>query len=337
MSYWLSRHVLVTGGAGFIGSNLVKKLIKAGAEIRVADNLERGTWEHLAPVVGNIDFRQVDLRNESSAQASCQGIDTIFHLASKVGGIGYYLQQPGEVLMQNILLDNRVLQAALNNKVNRFIYASSTFVYPASLQQTPESPALKETDAMPAGPPLSYGWAKLVGEKSLTYSIENKFPLKAAIIRLMGAYGPGQDIDLERGSAIPVFVRRALEYPRRRPFIIKGTGEETRCFCYIDDITDAIIRAAEKLEKYDLVGPVNIGSEHRIRINDLVNMIINLSGKKIEVQHLPAATPIWGQAADCSLARHLLDGWHPWVSLQTGLQNMFAYVNEALNNEKSSL
>lgn len=334
MSFWQGRHVLITGGAGFIGSNLIKKLVNSGAKIRAVDNLERGKLDLLAPVIGAVDFRQVDLRDEYSVMESCRGIDTIFHLASKVGGIGYYLRQPGEVLMQNLLLDNRVLNAALKNKVNHFIYTSSTFVYPASLQQTPASPALKETDAMPAEPPLSYGWAKLIGEKSITYTIENVFPFKAAILRLMGVYGPGQDIDLERGSAIPVFVRRALEYPQRKPFVVKGTGEETRCFCYIDDIMSAILQAAEKLEQYNLIGPVNIGSENRIRINDLVNMIITLSGKHIDVQHLPATTAIWGQAADCSLARRLLEGWCPQVSLQNGLQNMFAYVDEALKKEK---
>jgi len=333
VSFWQSRQVLVTGGAGFIGSNLVKRLIISGAVVRVVDNLERGKLDHLTAVIGSIDFRQVDLRDEESAMESCRGIDTVFHLASKVGGIGYYQQQPGEVMIQNLILDNRVLDAAIKNKVNRYIYASSTFVYPARLQQVPESPALKETDAMPADPPLSYGWAKLTGEKTITHVIDNDYPLRAAILRLMGVYGPGQDCDLERGSAIPVFVRRALEYPQRSPFVVKGTGKETRCFCYINDIIEAIIRAAEKLDHHQLVGPVNIGSENRIRINDLVDMIIGISGKQIEVLHLPALTSIWGQAADCSLARRLLDGWQPKTSMEDGLFNMFEYINRELTAE----
>jgi GDP-D-mannose 3', 5'-epimerase len=332
MSFWQGRQVMVTGGAGFIGSNLVKRLIISGAEVRVVDNLERGKLDHLTAVIGSIDFRQVDLRDKESAMESCQGIDTVFHLASKVGGIRYYQQKPGEVMIQNLLLDNRVLDAAIKNKVNRYIYASSTFVYPARLQQVPESPALKETDAM-ADPPLSYGWAKLTGEKTITYVIDDGYPLRAAILRLMGVYGPGQDYDLERGSAIPVFVRRALEYPQRNPFIVNGTGEETRCFCFVDDIIDAIIRAAEKLNQHQLVGPVNIGSENRIRINDLVDMIIEISGKQIEVQHLPSATAIWGQAADCSLAHKLLDGWQPKISMEDGLFSMFEYINRELTAE----
>jgi GDP-D-mannose 3', 5'-epimerase len=334
VSFWQGRQVLVTGGAGFIGSNLVKRLVIAGAKVRVVDNLERGKLVHLAPVIGSIDFQQGDLRNDISAVECCRGIDTVFHLASKVGGIGYYLQQPGEVMIQNILLDNRVLNAAIKNKVDRYLYASSTFVYPSRLQQAPGSPALKESDAIPADPPLSYGWAKLTGEKSITCAIQEGYPFKAGILRLMGAYGPGQDIDLERGSAIPVFIRRALEFPQRSPFVIKGTGQETRCFCYIDDIIEAIIRAAENLDRLIIIGPVNIGSENRVCINDLVEMIIKLSGKQIKVQHLPASTSIWGQAADCSLARQLLDDWHPEVPLLNGLQNMFAYVNESLKKNK---
>jgi len=334
MSFWSNRKVMVTGGAGFIGSNLVKRLVDLDASVRVVDNLERGRLKNIGACLSSVDFRREDLTEQKAAIAACEGMDTVFHLASKVGGIGYYMLYPGNVILQNIAIDNNMLAGAVRSGIESYIYASSTFVYPAAIQQTPDAPAMAESDAMPADPPLSYGWAKLLGEKSLEYCVKEGILKKGALLRLEGAFGPGQDIDLERGSAIPVFIRRAIEFPQRQPFVIKGTGEETRCFCYVSDIIEAIIRAAEKLDTVPLVGPVNIGNEHRTSINKLAAEIIRISGKQIEIERLPAETTIWGQQADCSLARKLLDGWEPVVSLEEGLRRTFDYVNQELQEAK---
>jgi len=334
MSFWSGRKVLVTGGAGFIGSNLVRGLTDLGAVVRVVDNLERGRLENLGDHLSSLDFRKEDLTEPQTVTAICDGIDTVFHLASKVGGINYYMLHPGDVILRNIAIDNNMLSGAVRLGVERYVYASSTFVYPIAIQQTPDAPAIPEVAAMPADPPLSYGWAKLIGEKALEYCVKEGLLKKGALLRLEGAYGPGQDIDLERGSAIPVFIRRAIEFPERRPFVIKGKGEETRCFCYISDIVEAIIRAAEKLDTVPLLGPVNIGNEHRTTINDLATEIIRISGKQIEIEHLPATTTIWGQQAECSLARRLLDGWEPVVLLEEGLRRTFDYVYQALQEAK---
>ncbi len=327
MSYWRNRRVLVTGGAGFIGSNLVPRLAEEGAKVRVVDNLERGRLEHLAPVLDQIEFRQEDLRDPDVCRRACKGMEVVFHLASKVGGIGYYLARPAEVLTQNVLMDTFMLEAVEAAGVERYFYASSAHVYPIELQQTPDAALIREEQAIPAHPELSYGWAKLLGEKEIEYAIAQGAPLRAAIVRLIGVYGPNQDLDLATGSAIPVFIRRAIEYPERQPFIVLGTGEETRSYCFIDDVLDAMLRCVEKLGNHQLLGPLNVGSEERIRIADLARMVIEISGKHISITYDPShKTVIWGQALDCSKARQLLDGWEPKVTLQEGLALTYAHI-----------
>ena len=266
-----------------------------------------------------------------------RGVDVVFHLASKVGGIKYYLQKPGEVFLQNTQIDNFMLQASLQNDVERYLYASSAHVYPIDRQLSPDAPALMEEDALPARPDLSYGWAKLLGEKQIEYVIAEGTKLRAAIVRLIGAYGKNQDLDLETGSAIPVFIRRAIEYPANGAFTIWGTGEETRSYCYIDDVIDGLLLAVEKLEARQLLGPINLGSEGRVKMGGLANQIVEISGKPIEVKKdTSQQTLIWGQAVDCSKAKEALDGWQPRVSLKEGLRKTFRHVEMRLRRYASN-
>lgn len=327
MNFWQDARVLITGGAGFIGAHLASRLVESGARVRVVDNLERGRLENLAPILRKIEFRQEDLRNEQVCRIAAQEIDVVFHLASKVGGIGYYLSKPAEVLSQNLLIDSCMLQGAVASGVSRYLYAGSAHIYPIELQMRPDAPLIKEEQAVPAHPELSYGWAKLIGEKQIEYLLAERQPLRAGIVRLIGAYGPHQDLDLATGSVIPVFIRRAIEYPARKPFTILGSGRETRSYCYISDIIDGLLLVVEKLNERQLVGPLNLGSEERIAIQDLAREIIAISGKNIEIQNdFSHPTVIWGQALDCSKARQLLDGWSPRVSLREGLEKTYAYI-----------
>lgn len=331
MTFWSGRRVLVTGGAGFIGSNLVERLVQLGARVRVCDNLERGQLENLQGYLGDIEFLQRDLTDMDACHQSCEGMEVVVHLACKVGGIGYYLSQAAEVMAHNTLVDTLMWQAAQAQGVRRYLYASSAHVYPAELQTTPDSPPMREEQALPANPPLSYGWAKLIGEKQLEYGAAQPNGMAVAIVRLIGVYGPNQDLDLSTGSAIPVFIRRAIEYPQRGPFTILGSGEETRSYCYVSDVLDAMLLSLETLAEQRLLGPLNVGSEERIRIRDLARNIIDISGKDIEIVHsLSHQTAIWGQALDCSRARELLDGWCPRVSLAEGLERTYARIEARL-------
>lgn len=331
--YWRDRRVLVTGGAGFIGSNLCETLVGLGAKIRVADNLERGKIEYLQEVSDRIEFHQLDLRDRKGCELACEGVDVVFHLASKVGGIGYYLSKPGEVILSNSVMDALMLEAAIGEGVDRYLYASSAHVYPIELQLDPESPPIGEAQAYPASPELSYGWSKILAEKQIEAQITEGRDLKAAIVRLVGAYGKNQDIDLATGSVIPVFCRRAIEYPRVKPFRIWGSGRETRSYCYIDDVVDGLIRCVEKLEDQKLVGPINLGAEGRLRIGRIAELIIGISGKPIEiVMDESKETTIWGQAVDCSEARKVLDNWEASTSIEDGLVRTYRHIERRIGD-----
>ncbi len=320
--------MIVTGGAGFIGGNLVRRLLALGAYVRVIDSLARGTISRWGPSE-RIEFLRLDLTDAAGCSRAFEGIDVVFHLASRVGSSRYYVERPLDVLSTNVRIDGAVVSAAHAAQVRRFLYASSVFVYPAEKQASPDSPALHEQDCFPANPPLSYGWAKVIGEKLTEFASAEGDGMRAAVVRLMGVYGPGQDFDLQRGSIIPVLVRRAIEYPRL-PFVIYGNGQETRSYCYVEDVIDAMLCAIDKSDQQRLVGPLNIGSESGIRIIDLAREIVAFSGKPIEIQLMPGMAAVQGQSIDCSLARTMLDGWTPRVSLRDGLAATFADVADRL-------
>jgi nucleoside-diphosphate-sugar epimerase len=332
--FWLEKRILVTGGAGFIGSHLVERLSAGGARlVRVADNLERGRIDYIKESMGraNVDFRHVDLRDGAEARTACAGIDVVFHLASKVGGILYYVERPGEVFRDNTLIDQNVWSASISRQVPYYLYASSAHIYPIGLQSRPDAPPIVENQAYPADPELSYGWAKLLGEKLIQYSVAQGCTTRATIPRLIGSYGPNQDLDVATGSAIPVFCRRAIEYPTRGPFIVLGTGAETRSFHYVSDTIDAILLAVEALVTQPEMPPFNLGGEGRVTIREIAETIISISGKLIEIQwDSTHPTVVWGQSFNCRLARELLAGWTPKVSLRDGLEQCYRHIESRL-------
>ncbi|MFQ6019156.1 MAG: SDR family NAD(P)-dependent oxidoreductase [Dehalococcoidia bacterium] len=331
MAFYRDRRVLVTGGAGFIGANLVQRLVQEGARVRVVDSLERMGSENTAAFRGSVEFLERDLGKMESCMEACQDVEMVFHLAAAAGSSDHYRRHPAEVMLQNLIIDAHVLAAARKCRVQRYFYMSSVFVYPEGLQRGPDAPPLREEDALPACPPLSYGWAKLVGERALEYAVSEGPDLKGVIFRLSNAYGPYQDGDWGRGSIIPVLVQRAVQYPQG-PFSIKGTGEETRSYCYISDVLDAMLLAMARVDGYGLLGPLNIGGEERVRIMGLAREIADISGKGMEVVCLPGPSAVWSQAIDCSKARQLLDGWEPRVSLREGLTRTYAYWEARLND-----
>ncbi|MBI1884950.1 MAG: NAD-dependent epimerase/dehydratase family protein [Chloroflexi bacterium] len=333
MGFFEGRKVLVTGAAGFIGTNLVERLVRDGAVVRAADSFERTGRTHVASLVDAAEVLEGDLRDRDSCLEACRGAEVVFHLAARAGSSDYYRRHPATVLNENLVIDAQVLEAARRRGVERYFYTSSVFVYPRQYQMGPEPRPLREEDALPASPPLSYGWAKLMGEKALEYAVGEDHSFRAAVFRLIGAYGPHQDLDDERGSVIPVLIRRAIEYPAQ-PFAIRGAGQELRSFCYISDVIDAMLLAVEKLDGVRLLGPLNVGSEESVPIINVVEEIVRMSGKSIPIVQLPAAGPVWSQAVDCSRAREALDGWTPKVPLAEGVRRTFAYVEAVLERRQ---
>ncbi len=325
------KRILVTGGAGFIGSHLVKRLIERGHEVTAMDNLERGKVEFVENIK-SLKLIVCDLTNYEVMQQFFEDKDIVIHLASKVGGIGVYLDKPYDVMKTNMEMDANVLKAVLEHKIDTYFYASSAHIYPKELQMVSDSPMIKESDAYPANPELTYGWAKLIGEKSIEAAIVENDWLKAAIARFIGIYGPNQDYGLETGSVIPVFSHRAIKYPEV-PFKVWGTGKETRSYCYIDDALDCIEKMIEAMDTKQLVGPYNVGKGERCTIEDIAKTAVEISGKDIEIEwDTNKKTVIWGQWCDVSKVKEEL-GWEAQTSLKDGMTNVYNNIKNRIENE----
>lgn len=337
MTFWRHQRTLVTGGGGFIGRNLVGTLVEHGARVRVADNFERGVPASLAPLGDAIELVEGDLRDAATCARACEDIDVVFHLASRVGSGEFYRRFAADVVLHNTLLDAQMLQAARQCRVGRYLQVSTAFVYPIGRQLAPDATPLQEHEAYPPDPANSYGWAKLMAERAVEYAVKQDDQLRGAILRFSNIYGPYQSIDLERGSIVPVLVRRAVEYPGL-PFTIRGDGQETRTYCYVSDAVDAMLRAVEALDRDPLIGPINVGGADPIRIVDLARRVIAASGKQIELVTLPASPPMaQSQTLDCSRASEVLQGWRPTVTLDDGLRRLYHQVEDELRRQSNCL
>ena len=324
--FWENKSILITGGNGFLGKNLTMRLIDLGAKvIKIADNLEKQGESTHGLKIKNIEFIKCDLRDNKSCLDICNGIDIVFHCASKVGSNRYYIDSAFDVMTSNMIIDTNVLNAAIKSNISSYVYISSAFIYPLERMQDAFGKGILEEESFPANPVNSYGWAKLMGELSLQYATRINNQLNGVVLRLSNFYGPFQCDDYNKGSIIPVLIRKAHEFSNDNSFSIFGNGNETRTYCYISDILDALCIAAEKSYKEHFIGPLNIGSEIPIKIVDLAKKIIKVSGKDINLQKIPSKNPkTMSQTLDCGLAKTILDGWTPLISLDTGLEKMYS-------------
>jgi UDP-glucose 4-epimerase len=322
------KKVLVTGGASFIGSHLVDRLLKEGAEVIVADNFSSGRWENLqysfskiakgeyVAKEANLKVYVGDLKDRRFVRKVVKNIDVVFHLAAIHGGRGYIATHPADVCT-GMIIDQLVFEEACKNNVERICYASSACVYPVHLQEDPEGNyKLKEEDADPfiygkANADLEYGWSKLMGEMALK-AYHRQYGMKTSSVRIFTAYGPREN---ETHSVIALIAKAFIKMD---PFVIWGNGKQKRNYTYIDDIVDALILACEKIEDGTAV---NAGREDSITINELAEMIfeiVNWRPNKI-VYDKTKPVGVLSRAADLTLARKLL-GWEPKVSYKEGLK-----------------
>jgi nucleoside-diphosphate-sugar epimerase len=309
---WQNQKVLVTGGASFIGSNLVMALVEKGARLRVVDDLSSGKIENIRELVenGSVELIEDDLRRTGVAERAVDGMSVVFHLAADHGGRGYVdLHQSACAV--NLLLDGLVFRACRSAGVEKVVYASSGCVYPNHIQTDPAE-ILYLTEDM-VGPPYDadhmYGWAKLMAEMTLKANYRD-FGLKSASCRYFTVYGP-------RGvenHAIIAMIARA--FVNQDPFAVWGTGEQIRNWTYVDDIVRGTILAAEKIEDGTAV---NLGTMERIRVIDAVQEILRTFGRKPRIERqLEMPTGPLNRVADNALAKKLL-GWEPQVMFMEGL------------------
>lgn len=313
--------ILVTGGAGFIGSEIVKQLIEKDYKVRVADDLSKKE----AKVPSGCEFLKVDLTDKKSADKVMKGADYCIHLAAKIGGIGYFHKYPATILSENNKMYSAVFEAAVKNKIKRIIYLSSSMVF----ESTKVYPS-KEDDISKIPPPVSsYGFSKLVGEW-YCYSFKDEYGLNYTIIRPFNAYGINERPEREVGYAhvIPDLIKKILD--GQYPLELLGDGKQTRCFTHVSDIAKGIILALESKsgENEDF----NIGSEREIRMQDLAKLLwekCNMD-KPFKIKYVPGFKyDIKRRVPSSKKARKIL-GWKEEKKLENELPEIIEWIKTQL-------
>lgn len=345
MTFWKREKVLVTGGASFIGSHLVDKLVDLGAEVVVVDNLSSGNLENLSESLPKIRFIEKDLEyiNKGDGLRLFKGVNIVFHLAASHGGRGYIHFHPADV-SSNFAIDHHVFELSCQAGVDRVVFASSACVYPPKLQsQLGSDYLLKETDSdtfklnEPLSADIEYGWAKLMGEVQLNAFIK-QYGLKGCSVRFVTAYGAREN----ETHAIIALIYKALE--KMNPYVIWGTGEQERDFTYVEDIVEGALLAAEKISDGT---PINLGTGKRYSLKDVAEKIFETMGwtpKKI-VFDVTKPIGVTSRALDIKRARELLR-WEPRFKIEDGLRKTIewyvrthkpkGYVDERLLIDRSS-
>ena len=317
---WSDRKVLVTGGASFISSHIVDRLVRTGAQVRVADDLSSGRLENLNESIDHIEFLKGDLRERSFADKATKGMEVVFHLAASHGGRGYIDTHPVECAT-NMVLDGTVFYSAFRAGVERICFASSACVYPTNLQDQVKVEKegtiyLREEWADPFVPGRAladreYGWAKLMGEMTLR-AYHRQYGLKCVPCRLHTVYGEREN---ETHAVIALIAKAFVEMD---PYEVWGSGEQGRNFIYVGDVVNGMTRAVERIEDGT---PVNIGTADPIKIKDAIELIFEITEFRPKQIHFDKTKPVgvFSRAADLTRVRHLLD-WEPRIPFREGLQ-----------------
>lgn len=313
----MKKRVLVTGGAGFIGSEVVNQLLKKGYNIRVADDLSKDE----AKVPQACDFLKVNLANKKAALRVMEGMDFCIHLAAKIGGIGYFHKYPATILSENNQMYSAVFEAAVAHRIKRIIYISSSMVF----ESTKYFPS-QEKDLTRIPLPLSaYGFSKLVGEWYCR-AFRDEFGLNYTIIRPFNAYGINEAPREEIGYAhvIPDLIKKIIS--GQYPLELLGNGRQTRCFTHVSDIARGIIMAMESSRAIN--EDFNIGSENEVSMLNLAKLIWKYCGKKnrLEVKLMPGFKfDIKRRVPSSGKARRIL-GWEPQKQLKEELPKIIDWI-----------
>lgn len=334
---WRDVRCLVTGGAGFIGSHLVDKLIELGAKVTIVDNLSKGSLNNIFEVwakhnlkfnkkfnsrkltAGEHVFIRCDLEDKQQVREVVRNQEVVFHLAATIGGRGYIDTHPAECC-QNFAINHNIIKEAYRAGVDRIHYSSTACVYPVALQSKYDSTyLLREEDAFKDGwanCDREYGWAKFMGEIQLL-AFHKEYGLKCSITRYVTAYGERENDT----HAIIALIKKAVE--RRDPYVVWGSGEQDRDFTYVSDIVDGTILAAEKITDGT---PINLGTSKRYKIKDVVLKILDFTHHTPKKIIFDRSKPegVMSRALDITRAKKRL-GWEPKVDLETGLKKVIAW------------
>ena len=326
--------ILVTGGCGMIGSNLVKRLVIEGHDVTVIDNLWRGRLEYLdgpdgRPVIDTATrFHNIDLSKENpQVDEIVSSNEYVIHLADIVAGIDYVFGNQGELFRQNNLINTNLFHAvrkAGKERIKGLIYVGTACSYPLTRQNSLDVVPLREDELFPALPESAYGWSKLMGQLEIGY-IEKETGIPCCTLQFHNVYGSPCDFGA-RSQVIPALIRKAINYPAEE-FNVWGSGKQGRAFIHVDDVVDALVLALEKGWGH---GWIQIGPSVCTSIAEIAETVVRISGKDI--------TPFYdtskpggdkARSADYSKAREIL-GWEPKVSLEDGLRRQYEWIRQRI-------
>lgn len=311
---------LVTGGAGFIGSNLTEALLKRGHQVRVVDNFSTGRRENLIPFKNDIALFQMDIARPDGLIGAFKGVDYVLHQAA-LPSVPRSIEDPMGTFRSSVEGTLNVLEACRAVRVKKLVFASSSSIYGSN-------PELPKKESMKPAPMSPYAASKLAAE---TYcQVYHKvYNLPTVSLRYFNVFGPHQDPNSQYAAVIPKFIRAAL---RNQTLTIFGDGEQSRDFTYIDNVVNANIIAAESDAGAGKV--FNLACGDRITLNKMVEVIESLVGHPVEKLYSPPRPgDVPHSQADISALQETF-GFKPTISFQFGMQKTFAHFKEIFSSCK---
>ncbi len=332
------KKAIVLGGGGFIGGSLAKRLKDNGYYVRICDIKNHEYLEHKDICH---EFIKGDLTDHNTVKLVIgEDYDEIYQLAADMGGAGYIFtgQNDANVMHNSAMINLNVAKEAVNKKIKKVFYSSSACIYPENNQLDANNPNCEENSAYPANPDSEYGWEKLFSER-LYLAFNRNYELDVRIARFHNIFGPNGTWNGGKEKAPAAMLRKAAETPNGHELEVWGDGQQTRSFLYIDDCLDAII----SLMRSEFLGPVNIGSEEMVTINQLAQMAIDISGKDITIKNIfgeefvkkygfKCPLGVRGRNSDNKLFREKI-GTDAYKPLVDGMTKTYSWISKrAINN-----
>jgi len=312
------KKAVVCGAGGFIGAHLVKRLKKNGFWVRGADLKFPEYSETEAD-----DFAIGDLREQSFCRAVIDTrFDEVYQLAADMGGAGYIFtgDHDADVMHNSAAINLNLLDACHKRNIRKMFYSSSACVYPKYNQTDPKNPKCSEGSAYPAAPDSEYGWEKLFSER-LYMAYRRNYGIETHIARYHNIFGPEGTWDGGREKAPAAICRKIARANNHDEIEVWGDGQQTRSFLYVDECLDGTTR----LLRSNFPGPVNVGSEEMVTINQLIDIIAEIAGKRIERRHIDGPQGVRGRNSDNRLIKEKLN-WAPTQPLRSGLEKTYAWI-----------
>ncbi|WP_177730870.1 NAD-dependent epimerase/dehydratase family protein [Flavobacterium inviolabile] len=330
------KKIIVLGGGGFIGGHLAKRLKNEGNFVRICDIKNHEYFSH--EEICN-EFIKGDLTDPVLvAQVIDEGVDEVYQLAADMGGAGYIFtgENDANVMHNSAMINLNVAKESVVKKVKKVFYSSSACMYPEYNQLDPSNPNCEESSAYPANPDSEYGWEKLFSER-LFLAFNRNYKLDVRVARFHNIFGPQGTWKDGKEKAPAAMCRKVAESEAGSQIEVWGDGQQTRSFLYVDECVEAVLRLMES----DFLGPVNIGSEEMVTINQLAQMAIDISGKDITIKNIDGQefidkygfkcpTGVRGRNSDNRLYKEKI-GWEVSEPLRDGMVKTFTWINQMVH------